>query len=274
MRLPLPVVDSDATRLVYAATSRRAAGTVLGIDLSQTRCNWSCVYCDVEGLTRGEGPELSIDLLRAQLEAALDAPPEVDGAPADPRALAGVLFSGSGEPTASFQFPDAVEAVTDVLAARGLAGVVRPILLTNGAKLSDRRVRAGLERLSAFEGSAWVKLDSATRDGQRALNDSDQIGRLVRNSIKVAAEALPTWLQTCVFQRDGAPSLDAAERAAYVGFVRNLTTSRVPLAGIQLYSPNRPVAGPHAGAIAAPDAAWVEAFANELRSLLPVDVFV
>ena len=274
MRIPLGSDGAPEHSHVYAARSRRAGGVVLGIDLSQARCNWACSYCDVPALEKGEGPEFDVEQLRTEFDAALNQVISVDGGPAALDQLAGVHFSGSGEPTQNYQFPDAVQAVTEVLEARGLKGVVRPVLLTNGSKCSDRRVRIGLTRLAEFDGHTWLKLDSATREGQKSICDSDLILRHVRNYLKVAAEAMPTWLQTCVFQRGGAPSLDEAEREAFVVFVRNQLVSRVPLAGIQLYAPDRPIAGPGAGDITAPDVAWVEQLAEQLRDLLPVELYV
>ncbi|QDU65940.1 radical SAM protein [Engelhardtia mirabilis] len=274
MRLPLASDGGSEPLYVYAAPSRRAGGVVLGIDLSQARCNWACTYCDVEGLSKGEGPEIDLERLRAEFDAALNRVTQLDGGPATLEELAGVHFSGNGEPTQSFQFPDAVEVVTDVLAARGLQGAVRPVLLTNGSKCSDRRVRIGLARLAEFGGHTWLKLDSATREGQRSICDSDLILRHVRNYLKVAAETMPTWLQTCVFERGGAPSLDEAEREAYVAFVRNLVISRVPLAGVQMVAPDRPVAGAGAGTITAPERGWVEALAEQLRAQLPVELYL
>lgn len=272
MRLPLTLGGGETPLHVYAARSRRSGGVVLGIDLSQARCNWRCVYCEVDGLERGEGPELDVDRVRSEFAAALDAVPSLEGGPASAAELAAVHFSGSGEPTQNYQFPDVVEAVTSVIDERGLKGALNPVLVTNGAKLSDRRVRVGLQRLADFGATAWVKLDSATREGQKDLCDSDLILRHVRNYLKVATEHMPTTLQTCVFQRGGEPSLDAAEREAFVGFIRNQLAARLSIKGVQLYAPDR--AARTGEAIGPPDAAWVEELATSLREMLPVDVYL
>ena len=46
--------DSAGLRYVYPVISRRAGGVSIGINLNPNNaCNWACVYCQVENLTRG-----------------------------------------------------------------------------------------------------------------------------------------------------------------------------------------------------------------------------
>ncbi|HOI53169.1 MAG TPA: radical SAM protein, partial [Azonexus sp.] len=65
--------DSAGLRYVYPVISRRAGGVSVGINLNPNNaCNWACVYCQVEGLTRGGPPPLELDRLEAELAGFLD----------------------------------------------------------------------------------------------------------------------------------------------------------------------------------------------------------
>jgi hypothetical protein len=278
MRLPLRTgPDASEPQYVFARHSRRAGGLVLALDLAPNRrCNWACDYCDVPGLEHGEGPALDLPRLGAELERALERVTEPEFGPgrvAEAAGLAAVLIEGQGEPTHCFDFEGAVGTLAEVLTRRGLAGRLRPVLLTNGERLSERKVREGLATLGKLQGTVWFKLDSATREGLQGINHTDLILRHVRNNLRVAAETLPTWLQTCVFERGGKPSLDEAERQALVGMVRSQLAAKVALRGVQLYSPHRPIADARGAGITAPKGGWVEGLAAELRAV-PIEVQV
>jgi hypothetical protein len=266
MRIPL-ASDSrpDEPTYVSARHSRRAGGPCLDVDLTpQGGCNWACVYCDTVA-SDSEAPDIDLERLRSELAYALERASQPDFA--DGQGLRALLISGSGEPTHCFDLAPAMEAIAGVLGAAGDAGSLRIALATNGERISERRSRAALATLAELGGEVWYKLDTATRDGLKGLNRASTILRHVRNNLKVAAEAVPTWLATSVFEYGGAPSLDEAGRRDYHGLVASQLAAKVPLAGIQLYAPHRPVEG-----ITAPDRAWVEDFAEQLRALLPVEL--
>ena len=51
--------DSAGLRYVYPVISRRAGGVSVGINLNvNNACNWACVYCQVDNLTRGGPPPI------------------------------------------------------------------------------------------------------------------------------------------------------------------------------------------------------------------------
>lgn len=270
MRLPLFAgSDSPEPTYVYARRSRRAGGLCLGLDLAPNRgCNWGCVYCDTVE-QQAEGPEIDQEQLERELGLALDRMGTADFADGEgPRA---VLVSGSGEPTHCYDLPKSVETLAKVLGERGLAGQIPTILVTNGERISERRSRAAIETLSGLDGQVWYKLDTATREGLKELNATGTILRAVRNNLRVAAENLPTWLQTCVFNLDGAPSLDEEGRAAYVALVKSQLSAKVPIRGVQLYAPHRPAPGDR---ISAPDEGWVRELEQELSAHLPVQTWL
>ena len=112
--------DSAGLRYVYPVISRRAGGVSVGINLNvNNACNWACVYCQVENLTRGGPPPIDLDLLERELDGFLDDALHGDfmsrEVPAEVRHLMDIAFSGNGEPTSAAEFPEAVQAVRRVL---------------------------------------------------------------------------------------------------------------------------------------------------------------
>jgi wyosine [tRNA(Phe)-imidazoG37] synthetase (radical SAM superfamily) len=65
--------DSAGLLYVYPVISRRAGGVSVGINLNTNNaCNWACVYCQVENLTRGGPPPIDLDRLESELKGFLD----------------------------------------------------------------------------------------------------------------------------------------------------------------------------------------------------------
>ena len=132
--------DSAGMRYVYPVISRRAGGVSVGVNLNvNNACNWACVYCQVDNLTRGGPPPIDLDLLERELtvflEDALHGDFMARQVPADARRLEDVAFSGNGEPTSAAEFPEAVLRVRSVLERYGLAGKLPVRLITNGSML-------------------------------------------------------------------------------------------------------------------------------------------
>src|SRR5664279_6530386 len=65
--------DSAGMRYVYPVISRRAGGVSIGINLNPNNaCNWACVYCQVDNLTRGGPPPIDLACLERELADFLD----------------------------------------------------------------------------------------------------------------------------------------------------------------------------------------------------------
>ncbi|HRE17307.1 MAG TPA: radical SAM protein, partial [Rhodocyclaceae bacterium] len=93
--------DSAGMTYVYPVISRRAGGVSVGINLNvNNACNWGCVYCQVEGLSRGGPPPIDLELLRQELTQFLAEALHGDfmsrEVPEGARALMDVAFSGNG----------------------------------------------------------------------------------------------------------------------------------------------------------------------------------
>jgi wyosine [tRNA(Phe)-imidazoG37] synthetase (radical SAM superfamily) len=248
---------------VYPVLSRRAGGVSIGVNLNPNHaCNWRCVYCQVPGLVRGSGPEIELGRLESELAELLDATLGGDlGIAAT--ALRDVAFSGNGEPTTSPHFPAAVDVVQELLTSRGLAGSLPVVLITNGSTFHRLPVARALDRIAELGGEIWFKLDSATPAGTARINGvrlpvTERLAQLRR-----AAERAPTWLQTCVFEWDGAPP-STDEQAAYLGLVAELVREGVPLRGVLLYGLARPSAQPEASRVASLPPEWLEDFGRRI----------
>lgn len=247
--------DSAGLRYVYPVISRRAGGVSVGINLNPNNaCNWACVYCQVEGLSRGGPPPLELDRLEAELAGFLD--DAINGdfmrrqVPETARRLVDVAFSGNGEPTSAPEFADAVARVAEVLRRFGLNVPLR--LITNGSLLHRPAVQDGIRRLGEAGGEVWFKLDRATAAEIAEINGVAWAPEKAARNLETCAALAPTWVQTCWFAFDGlAP--DAASLAAYCALLAPLADR---LAGVHLYGLARPSQQPAAPRLAAlPEAA-------------------
>jgi hypothetical protein len=267
--------DSAGLRYVYPVVSRRAGGVSIGINLNvNNACNWACVYCQVEGLTRGGPPPVDLDLLAAELGGFLD-PVQLAGfmaraVPADARQLVDVAFSGNGEPTSAPEFPQAVRLVREVLAQCGVADSLPVRLITNGSLLHRAGVREGIRTLGEMGGEVWFKLDRALPAEIAAINGVPLDVAKVRRDLAACAQLAKTWVQTCWFALDGmAPG--PASRAAYLA---QLAPFAGKLAGVHLYGLARPSLQPTAARLQRLPEAELEAFGEEIRRETGIRVVV
>ena len=267
--------DSAGLRYVYPVISRRAGGVSVGINLNvNNACNWACVYCQVDNLTRGGPPPVDLDLLERELAAflgdALHGEFMSCHVPADSRCLMDVAFSGNGEPTSAAEFDEAVVRVGNVLRRFGLAGKLPLRLITNGSMLHRSAVQRGIRVLGELGGEVWFKIDRATAADVAAINgvplEGDKIARNLERCVALAT----TWVQTCWFALDGqAP--DAAAREAYCVLLRPLAAG---LAGVHLYGLARPSLQPAAPRLGRLAVAELEGFADEITKKTGIRVVV
>ena len=144
--------DSAGLVYVYPVISRRAGGVSIGINLNPNNaCNWACVYCQVENLTRGGPPAIDLDRLEKELSGFLEEALHGDfmqrQVPPEARRLMDVAFSGNGEPTSTPEFADAVACVDAVLERFGQKGKLMVRLITNGSLMHRPAVQSGRVRL-------------------------------------------------------------------------------------------------------------------------------
>ena len=269
--------DSAGMTYVYPVVSRRAGGVSVGINLNPNNaCNWACVYCQVPGLTRGTAPEIDLAQLENELRAMLTRILHGDfmqtRVPAGARRLNDIALSGNGEPTSAKVFPQVIELIGRVMADFDLVGKIKLVLITNGSLVDRSRVQNGLRKMAALNGEVWFKFDSATASGMRTINQTRIAPDKQFERLGLAARLCPTWLQTCVFALDGAPPSEI-ERNAYLAAVSRIRQQQIPVQGVLLYGLARPSMQAQASRLSALPAAWLDAFAENIRSAgLPVKV--
>ncbi|MGB8883905.1 MAG: radical SAM protein [Azonexus sp.] len=267
--------DSAGLRYVYPVISRRAGGVSVGINLNvNNACNWACVYCQVENLTRGGPPPIDLDLLERELDSFLDDALHGDfmsrEVPAEARRLMDIAFSGNGEPTSAAEFPEAVQAVRRVLQRHGLAGKLPVRLITNGSLLHRPGVRDGIRVLGELGGEVWFKVDRAMPAEVETINGVPMDAGKIRDNLSRCAALATTWVQTCWFALDGiAP--DAAARDAYCALLAPVASR---LAGVHLYGLARPSMQPAAPRLQRIDAEEMEKFAAEIQEKTGIRVLV
>ena len=263
--------DNAGMTYIYPVVSRRAGGVSVGVNLNPNNaCNWRCIYCQVPELKRGAAPVIDLDRLAAELRTFLQ---EIlhgsfmqTQVPAEARRINDIALSGNGEPTSAREFERVIDLIGQVTRDFDLPRELKLVLITNGSLIDRHNVQAGLRRMAELNGEVWFKLDSVTRAGRQRINNTRMSLQRMRDNLRLAASLCPTWLQTCVFQVDGMPPVEA-ETGAYLEFVAELLRENVPLQGVLLYGLARPSMQPEAPRLTKVTQAWMESFAAEIQAL-------
>lgn len=267
--------DSAGLRYVYPVVSRRAGGVSIGINLNvNNACNWACLYCQVENLTRGGPPAVDLACLKAELSGFLHQVLQGDylerEVPVEARRLMDVAFSGNGEPTSSPEFAAAMACVGRGLDRFGLGGHLPVRLISNGSLMHRPAVQDGIRQLAALGGEVWFKVDRADPREVAEINGvPGGSAKLVRN-LSICADLATTWVQTCWFALDG-KSPSAASRQAYFDLLDSLNCK---LAGVHLYGLARPSMQAAAPRLSRLPAAELAAFADEITKKTGLRVIV
>lgn len=260
--------DAVGMTYVYPVVSRRAGGVSVGVNLNPNNaCNWRCAYCQVPNLQRGAAPEIDLAVLKHELTTMLERIVHGDfvqtAVPEGMRVLHDIAISGNGEPTSAKVFAEVVALIGRVMAQFDLVGNIKLVLISNGSLMDKSYVQAGLREMAALGGELWFKVDSATREGLRRINDTEITPARMLANLQIAASLCPTWLQTCVFALDGEPP-SMSEQAAYLDFIRQALALGVNLRGVLLYGIARDSQQPEAVRLSALPRAWLEEFAARI----------
>ena len=267
--------DSAGLLYVYPVVSRRAGGVSIGINLNPNNaCNWACLYCQVENLTRGGPPPIDLDRLEAELSGFLEDALHGDfmqrQVPAEARRLMDVAFSGNGEPTSAAELAEAVARVGEVLNRFGQVGKLMVRLITNGSLMHRPDVQSGIRHLAELGGEVWFKVDRAMASEVAEINGVPSFPEKTARNLETCAGLAPTWIQTCWFALDGVtPS--AESRMAYCDFLRPLAQK---LVGVHLYGLARPSLQPAAPRLSALSVIELTAFGEQIEKETGIRVAV
>jgi wyosine [tRNA(Phe)-imidazoG37] synthetase (radical SAM superfamily) len=232
-------------RYVYAVMSPRARGLSIGVNLNPgKRCNFDCIYCEVDrtGSRVGDEP-VDVRLLANELEQTLGHLQTAQLSSTFPNVSPGFLhlrhvaLSGDGEPTLCPNFEEVLETVVH-LRASGKIPHFKIVLITNASGLTRPAVLQGI-RLLTRRDEVWAKLDGGTQAYLERINGRDVCLAHVLENIGVVARERPVVIQTMVPAIDGRnPFLK--EIAEYAARLRELTQRGAQIQLVQIYSANRP----------------------------------
>lgn len=238
--------DPLNNRFVYTLISQRARGLSIGINLNpDKRCNFDCVYCEVN---RGEpGRETRVDipvmseeldrLLRLVREDKLRDLAAFSHLPSDLLQLKEIALSGDGEPTLC---PNLYEVVRHVAftRSRGSIPFFKIVFITNAAGLDSPEVMRSLEFL-APEDEIWAKLDAGTQEYMDKVNRAEvPLWKILANILAVG-KLRPIVIQSLFPLIRGEPPT-AEEIEQYVRRLKELTVAGARIAMVQVYSAHRP----------------------------------
>ncbi|WP_207061476.1 radical SAM protein [Motiliproteus sp. SC1-56] len=260
---------SEYGRLVYPVVSRRSGGLSLGINLNpDKRCNFDCVYCQVD--RAGEALLLAPDLaqLEAELRHWLDALAEGDYRG---YRLQDIALAGDGEPTTVKTLPQVLDLLLALKREYRLAPEVKLVLFTNGSGLERGDLEARWKAFHQAGGEVWFKLDYWDAASLKRINRTRLRFERLIDTLTRFGQRYPVVLQSCFFRwQDEAFSLE--RYTPYVQLVERLSESGVTIRKIQAYT----LARQPAEAAARPwDDDEMDRLAAELRKRLvpPVELF-
>ncbi|RME93897.1 MAG: radical SAM protein [Verrucomicrobia bacterium] len=265
--------------LVYPVVSRRSGGLSIGVNLNpDKRCNFDCVYCEVDRHTPPRILKADPDRIRTELAAMIRAArsgelarhPRFRETGDLTRRIRDIAFSGDGEPTMVPNFAKCVRAAAEVKEAEGLHDT-KLVLITDAAGLDKADVRRGLEILDAHQGEVWAKLDAGTEDYYRRVNRSHvRFDRILRNLLLTARQR-PILIQTLFLKLHGQP-MPPEELEAYCRRLCDILDQGGRIGEVQAYTIARPTPEPWATRL---EPSELETFAEVIRQRtgLPVSVY-
>ncbi|MCF6203639.1 MAG: radical SAM protein [Methylococcaceae bacterium] len=271
--------DNVGLKYIYPVISRRAGGLSIGINVNiNNACNWRCVYCQVPDLVRGAAPEMDFQLLERELRFFLRQVLEGDffdkyNVSQSLRVIKDIAISGNGEPTSLKGFDRVIELVGKIALEMGVLPKSHFVLISNGSLINQLDVQASLKKLNNYQGEVWFKLDSATENGRRLINDSKLTTEKMMNNLRVSTRLCATSIQTCMMDyldEDKAKR----EREAYIELLKSIKEESIAIKKIMLYTLARPSFQPEAGEIKKLDDKQMEKFANKIKKLDYFDVSV
>lgn len=189
--------EREAGSIVYSVYSRRSQGLSIGINLfpDKKRCCFNCPYCEVFDFSANA--VFSLDKMEKDLCAAVADSLERKIPIMD------ICFSGSGEPSLSPVFPQALEIAGRV--RDELARAAELVFITNGSWLLDPQVFTFLAE--AADGpltlDIWLKLDAGTQEWYEKINRSAIPFEILKAQIKEFAGNVPVTIQTMLCAIDG-----------------------------------------------------------------------
>ncbi|MGA3284545.1 MAG: radical SAM protein [Verrucomicrobiota bacterium] len=240
-------------RFVYAVISPRARGLSLGVNMNpDQRCDFDCVYCEVDRRTPPREMALDVDAMGAELrrtltfvhQGRLRERPTYQALPDELLQLRHVALSGDGEPTLTPNFTEAVQTVVRVRALGGYP-FFKIVLLTNATGLDRSQVQEGLKHLTKSD-EVWAKLDGGTQAFLNKVNRAGVSLEKVQKNILLLARQRPVVIQSLFPAINGEePPLEEIEQ--YAQRLKELKADGAQISLVQIYSAARPMSHAECG---------------------------
>jgi len=241
--------DFLENRFVYLTISPRARGLSIGVNLNPDRkCNFDCVYCEVDRTQPVHDEMIDCDAAAIELERALrmvysgvlrQLPPYTN-VPEELLKLRHVALSGDGEPTTSPKFLETLEAVVHVR-ARAIFPFFKVVLITNASGLDLPDVQTGLTLLTRRD-EVWAKLDGGSQRSIQCINRTTVPLQKILDNILLTARKRPVIVQSLFCQvANQVPSI--ADIDDFAMQLRDLKQRGAQIPLVQIYSATRPT--PH-----------------------------
>lgn len=236
-------------RFVYAVISPRARGLSVGVNMNpDKRCNFDCVYCEVNRNEPSRESRLDVPVMIAELERTLELVSSgglrerasYQSAPPELLDLRHVTLSGDGEPTLCPNFVEAVEAVVH-LRARGRFPFFKLVLITNASGLDRPEAAQGLSMFTPRD-EVWAKLEAGSQEYMDRVNRPDHPLKKTLANILFLARQRPVIIQS-LFPSINGEAPPATEIEAYVQRLQELKEAGAQIPLVQIYSATRPT--PH-----------------------------
>jgi wyosine [tRNA(Phe)-imidazoG37] synthetase (radical SAM superfamily) len=235
-------------RFVYAVISPRARGLTLGVNINpDKRCNFDCVYCEVDRDTPPGQSTLDVDVMALEIQRTLALiqqgrlreHPQYHSLSDELLQLRHVALSGDGEPTLSPQFAEVVQAIVHIRAMGGFP-FFKIVLITNATGLDRSPVQESLKRFTKSD-EIWVKLDGGTQEYLDKVCRTKEVtlGKILSNILHLARQR-PVVIQSLFPAINGEePSAEDIEQ--YAHRLKELRSDGAQISLVQIYSANRPM---------------------------------
>ena len=239
-------MDFLGHRFVYVVVSPRARGLSIGVNMNpDKKCNFDCIYCEVNRQAAARENRLDVKVMVAELEKTLALiqagrlreRPWYCMLPEELLQLRHVTLSGDGEPTLASNFAEAVEAVFQVRAV-GRWPFFKLVLVTNATGLDQPQVKEGLSWFTPTD-EIWAKLDGGTQAYLNWVNRPDVGLEKILERILVVARRRPVVIQS-LFPTIYGVEPPCAEIEQYVQHLNELRAAGAQIALVQIYSATRP----------------------------------
>lgn len=240
-------------RFVYVVVSARARGLSIGVNMNpDKRCDFDCVYCEVNRTVPARESQLDVDAMAAELkktiafvrEGRLRERPWYRAMPDELLQLRHVALSGDGEPTLA---PNFAEALQEVIHVRALttSAFFKIVLITNSVGLDLSQVQQGLNHFTKLD-EVWAKLDGGTQAYLDRVNrPGARLDKILSNILLVARQR-PIVIQSLFPAIHGEePPLEEIDH--YARRLLELRQASAQISLVQIYSAARPTTHSESG---------------------------